>query len=218
MPVKLIIFDLDGTLIDSSRDITNAVNYAIRPYSLGPLREEDTIRMVGAGITRLIEEVIGKDHMAYRDDVLNRFLDYYSRHITDFTRPYPMVAETLARLRHYKKAVVSNKRELLSRSVLDRLGLSAFFDMIAGSDTATERKPSPQPLIKVLKTIGARPDEALMVGDSNLDIEAGRAAGMRTVAVTYGYRGREFLKEADYTIDNMYGLIALIDVIDGTEG
>lgn len=218
MPIKLIIFDLDGTLIDSSRDITDAINYAIRPYGLSPLTTKDTIKLVGEGISRLIEKLLSNTpfpgNEEVRKTVMDRFLEYYSNHLLDNTRDYPGVRYTLERLGDYKKAVISNKREALSRRILEGLGLSNFFDSIIGSDSTPVKKPSPLPILKVLAELDVKPQEAIMVGDSNLDIEAGRAAGLRTVSVTYGYRPYEMIKDADFVIDRIGDLEEIIKVLD----
>ncbi|MFN3395165.1 MAG: HAD family hydrolase [Thermodesulfovibrionales bacterium] len=218
MPIKLIIFDLDGTLIDSSRDITDAINYAIGPYGLSPLTTKDTIKLVGEGISRLIEKLLSTTNFNGNDDVrrtvMDRFLEYYSAHLLDNTDTYPNVRLTLERLREYKKAVISNKREALSRRILEGLGLSNFFDAIIGSDSTPEKKPSPLPILKVLAELDVKPQEAIIVGDSNLDIEAGRAAGLRTVSVTYGYRPYEMIKDADFVIDRLGDLEEIIKMLD----
>ncbi len=202
--VKTLIFDLDGTLVDTSRDITEAINYAIKPLGIRPLTVEETIGLVGEGITRLIEKVLG-EKTGYRDETIGRFLDYYSRNLTRYSHLYRGVKETLQRLGDYKKVVVSNKREALSRRLLEELGIASFFDHILGSDSTPEKKPSPMPVLKALELTGAAPEEALMIGDSNLDIQAAHAAGVRVVAVLYGYRPYEKLKEADYFIREQLG-------------
>ena len=233
MSIKLIIFDLDGTLIDSSVDITNALNYALEPYAVQPLTVDDTIKMVGEGITRLIEKIVDSRGNGVlrravaefrqnpqrlqdiRTEVKDRFLEYYSQHILDYTREYPGVRETLDQLGMYKKAVISNKMESLSRRVLDGLGLLRHFDMVVGSDTTPEKKPSPLPIRKVLSDLQVHPDSAMIVGDSNYDIDAGKAAGIATVAVTYGYRPREVIAHADFIIDRITDLVPLLG--DGGE-
>lgn len=214
MKIKLIIFDLDGTLVNSSLDITNALNYAIGPYGLEKLTVEKTISLVGEGITRLIEKLLAEGEAGLQPFVLNRFLDYYSEHLTDYTVPYPGVCETLEMLGNYKKAVISNKREDLSKRVLENLELSGYFDIIWGSDSVPEKKPSPVPVLEMLKKVSCGPDEAVIVGDSNYDIEAGKAAGVRTVAVSYGYRDVSLLKDADVIIDNMKELISQLDIFN----
>ena len=208
---ELIIFDLDGTLVDSGMDITNALNYAITPYGFKPLTVEDTIKMVGEGLTRLIEKILGDNNVSIKDAVLDRFIKYYSEHLADFTRPYPGVIKTLEMLGRYKKAVISNKRESLSKKLMEQLGLMKFFDVVLGSDSAAEKKPSPAPVKKVLEILGIEPQRAIIVGDSDFDIQAGKGAGLITVAVTYGFRDRESLTSADFLIDNIAQLLTLIE-------
>jgi phosphoglycolate phosphatase len=214
MKIKLIIFDLDGTLVNSSVDITNALNYAIGPYGLEELTVAKTISLVGEGITNLISRLVGQYGPDRTRAVLNRFLDHYSAHLTDFTLPYPGVRETLETLGDYRKAVISNKREDLSRRLLENLALAHYFDFIWGSDSVPEKKPSPVPVLEMLKKVGCGPDEAVIVGDSNFDIEAGRAAGVRTVAVSYGFRDVSLLKGADFIIDSMTELPSRLAVFN----
>lgn len=209
--IRLLIFDLDGTLLDTSQDITNAINHAIKPLGLKPLSVEKTTSMVGYGITKLIENLVSAQ---FQEKTLNRFLEYYSKHLLDNTKPYPGIKETLSELGSYKKAVISNKRESYSREVLDGNGLLEFFDSILGSDSVAERKPSPAPIFEVLKRADVSKEEAVIIGDSNFDIEAGKAAGIRTIAVTYGYRSKEYLKEADFMIDAFGELLTLLPKID----
>ncbi len=208
--IKIIIFDLDGTLVDSSVDITNALNFAIGPYGLGKINVKATIGMVGEGLTRLIEKILGNERASIVPEVLERFVDYYSEHIVEFTVPYPGVRETLERLGNCRKAVISNKREYLSRKLLEELGLAKYFDVILGSDSVEEKKPSPKPLLKVLESFSLQPGEAVIVGDSNFDIEAGRAAGIKTIAVSYGFRDIGSLKGADFIIDDFGELAAVV--------
>ncbi len=212
--IRLILFDLDGTLVNSSVDITNALNYAIGPYHLEKMTVEKTISMVGEGLTRLIEKVLGVERAGIKADVLDRFIQYYAQHLTDVTRPYPGVRETLASLAGYHKAVISNKREGLSRRLLEELGLASYFDVIFGSDSAEEKKPSPKPVQKLLEMFGVQPESAVIVGDSSYDIEAGKAAGIWTVAVSYGYRRAVLLKGASVVIGDIRELPLVLTDID----
>ncbi|HLA00046.1 MAG TPA: HAD-IA family hydrolase [Thermodesulfovibrionales bacterium] len=213
MTIKLIMFDLDGTLVNTAQDITNALNIAIKPYGMKNLTVEDTIQLIGEGISRLVEKILSVENMHLRSEIMNRFLEYYSEHIIEHSKEYPHVKETLENLTTIKKAVISNKREDLSKRLLEELGLSEYFDLIIGSDTTGERKPSPVPVLYVINKLGLSGDESIIVGDSNYDIEAGKKAKVKTVAVTYGYRPRESLREADYIIDDIRELIPLLNEI-----
>jgi phosphoglycolate phosphatase len=210
MPIRLVIFDLDGTLVDTARDITAALNHAIKPYAAKALSVSETIELIGEGTARLIENALGEANAAHKAGVIERFLKYYSEHLLDYSRPYPHVRETLEGLKGIKKAVVSNKTEGLSRRLLIELGLFSYFEMVVGEETLNEKKPSPEPMLYVLRNSGISVDEAIAVGDSNYDIEAGKAAGIWTVAVTYGYRPKETLLNADGMIDDIGELIPLL--------
>jgi phosphoglycolate phosphatase len=211
MPIKLILFDLDGTLVNTSMDLTNALNYALKPYGLKKLSVENTIKLVGEGITRLIDKALVNEHVQQREEATKRFLDYYSKHLTDFSKIYPGVAETLEMLHNYKKAVISNKRENLSVQLLDNLGLLKYFNIVVGSDTTSEKKPSAMPVFYILQQLHVTPDKTAIVGDSNFDIEAGKKAGIKTIAVTYGFRGKNLLLDADYIIDSFKELPSVLD-------
>lgn len=212
MPMKLIMLDLDGTLVDTSQDITNALNYAGEPFALKKLTVKETIAMIGEGVTRLIEKACGEDKLDIGERVIERFLDYYSAHLTEHSVVYPYVRETLERLREYRKTVISNKRENLSVQLLNALDLLRYFDLVIGSDTTAEKKPSAVPLLHVLERFRALPEEALMAGDSKFDIEAGKRAGVKTLAVTYGYGEKQQLLEADYVIDSFDALPGILDM------
>jgi phosphoglycolate phosphatase len=217
--IKLLIFDLDGTLVDTIRDITDAVNYAVRPFDAKSHTTEDVKSMVGAGIANLISGLIHPQKNSKektqqsKEEAIKRFISYYSEHLLDNTIPYPQVEDTLSKLTGYRKAVISNKREHLSREVLEGVGISRYFDVILGSDSIPEKKPSPIPVYEVLKRLEFPKERAVMIGDSNFDIEAGKRAGVKTVAVTYGYRDRDILKDADYMIDSFGELLDLLPKI-----
>ncbi len=211
MTVKLIIFDLDGTLIDSLADITTSVNHALKPFGYKKMTPEVVKRHVGGGISNAISGMLRKEDQGLLDEAVKGFVDYYSAHIADATTVYPGVEETLARLSGIKKGVISNKREALVKKVLAELGMAHHFELIYGSDSAGEKKPSPMPILKMLDALEISPEEAMMVGDSEMDIGAGRAAGVMTVGVTYGYREKTALREADYMIDGINALPLIIE-------
>lgn len=213
MTIKFLLFDLDGTLVDTVTDIGNALNYALNSQGAKSLTVEETKGLIGEGIDRLIEKVLGSERAQLKDTVLKRFLEFYSEHLTDNSTIYPHVRETLEKMTAYKKAVISNKRERLSTELLERLDLLKYFDLIIGSDTARERKPSAVPVIYALSKFGIEPREAVIVGDSNYDIESGKKAGIWTIAVSYGYRDMSFLRAADHIISGFDGLPPILDII-----
>lgn len=207
--LKLLIFDLDGTLADTSLDITAAINYAVGPFGTGPYSVDETKAMVGSGITKLLHSLVPENALPSDssktdpfEEVSRRFMSYYSAHLLDHTKAYPNVNETLSRLSPYKKVVLTNKREGFSKDILKGIGLLDFFDIILGSDSVAEKKPSPVPILDIMENFGVSRDETIIIGDSNFDINAGKAAGIRTIAVTYGFRPVDMLKDADFIIDD----------------
>ena len=205
MPIKLILFDLDGTLVDTVRDITDALNYALGICGSKSFTVDQTRKLVGEGLTRLMEKALGEEKAGLKDTVMKRFLDYYSAHITDNSSLYPYVGEILRKLAGFKKAVISNKREYLSVKLLEKLDILKYFDLVVGSDTAPERKPSPVPVIYALSKLEVKPREAVI-------IEAGRKAGIMTVGVTHGYGEKRYLLGADYKIDSFKDLALILDI------
>lgn len=211
MPIHLIIFDLDGTLIDSIVDITSAVNYALEPYGIAPVTAEEATTMVGEGSLKLIERVLARRCISLDKKVLSgRFVEYYTSHLTEHTSLYQGVREMLSCLRSYRKALVSNKFASLITGILEEFGLSQHFNLVLGGDMFKERKPSPMPILHVLSTLNVKREEAVVVGDSDVDIAAGRAACVRTVAATYGYGRPGFEKGADFSIGHIMELVDIV--------
>ncbi|WP_353683478.1 HAD-IA family hydrolase [Thermodesulfovibrio sp. 3907-1M] len=209
--IELIIFDLDGTLVDSCEDITQALNYCLEKSGISGFSKDEVKKMVGEGVNRLIEKALQARGVNFPSQkLIDCFVNYYREHITDFSRAYPEVKETLEELKNIKKVVISNKLTELSFKTLENLGLLKYFDFVAGSDLFSERKPSAVPIIETVKRFYTTPDKTLVVGDSELDIIAGKQAEVKTVAVTYGYREREVLKEADFIIDKFSELLKIV--------
>lgn len=211
MKFKLIIFDLDGTLIDSLKDIANAANYALKPIGLDGQSNEIIRSLVGGGISGLLSSLIGEDRCFFLDEAIERFMDYYRERIVDYTQPYDGVEAVLKDLSSCHMGVISNKREELVRKILSELDLDHYFGQIYGSDSASDKKPSPAPILKMMEYFGALPGETMIVGDGEADIGAGKAAGITCVSVTYGYRTKGQLSGADYFVDHIGELPALIN-------
>ena len=213
----LIIFDLDGTLIDSLADLTDATNHMLTTVGRSPLAEQEVRLLVGQGARRLVERALPGANEAEVDRALSLFIDYNHRNIAVKTVLYPGVRETLDALRAHgtRLAVVSNKNVALCREVLVILSVDSYFDEVLGADSLPQRKPSPEPILKLLADFGVRADRAAMVGDSINDIAAGKGADVMTVGCTWGYGALEELDDADYriaTFSEILNLPILLDV------
>jgi len=187
--IKLIVFDLDGTLVDSLPDLAMAANYALRQLGLPEHPPEVHQKMIGGGEKNYVRRFLGPDHQHLFDQALELelYLDHYSRHLGDRSRVYPGVTETLPRLAPLKMAVLSNKREDLCQRVVQVMGLSGFFQAVRGGNSYGVLKPSPEGLGALVRELEEEPARTLMVGDKPEDIQTGRGAGVNTVGVTYGY-------------------------------
>ncbi len=208
--IKLIIFDLDGTLIDSLEDITVALNHAVAPLNIPPKSVAEMRDLVGSGISFVIERVLGDALSDEKEAVLDRFIEHYSTHLVVHTVLYPGVSDTLTKLDGYKMAVVTNKRKALSERALTELGVAHHFTDILGSDSVGAKKPSPLPILHLLEKYSIPPEKAVIVGDSEIDVQAGKAAGIKTVALTSGYRNPGMLQEAHFILDNIRELPEIV--------
>ena len=191
--LKSVIFDLDGTLVDSAPDLTTAANQLLAQLGRGPLGLAQVRPMIGDGVRRLVERAIAEtggypDGMEL-EGLTARFLALYEPIVANTTRPYPGVAEALPKLAPLglTLAVCTNKPEHASRTLLDSLELGRYFATVVGGDSAPARKPDPRHLWFTLARIGVSAGEALFVGDNEHDVETAHAAGVRMVLVEYGY-------------------------------
>ncbi len=184
-----LAFDLDGTLIDSRRDITTAVNRTRAELALPPVPLEAVVTMVGEGARLLVERALGPGFSAQQiDQALARYLGHYADVCLDETRAYPGVEEMLATLSgRYPLALLSNKGEALSRKVLDGLGLARFFREILGGDSLPTRKPDPTGLRVLAGRLGVPVDRLLLVGDTWIDAETAHNAGSPFALVEWGF-------------------------------
>lgn len=215
-PLKAIVFDLDGTLVDSARDLMNATNALLAEEGLRQVSLGEVKSMIGDGAAKLVERALtatGGD-LARLPECVARFLAIYEAHASRHTQAYPGVPQTLERLRRLglSLAVVTNKPFAATLDILDALELRAFFDAVIGGDTLPERKPHPAPILAALEQLGVAPEAALMVGDNYHDVQAAHAAGLRAFAVTYGYSHKPHAElGADGLIDAMPELLPIIE-------
>ncbi len=207
---KLIIFDLDGTLIDSKQDIILAVEHAARAVQHEIPPRDVVEAYISSGSMSLIKEVLGDN--ARFEEAFAVFTSYYHEHMLDHTRPYEHVVDLMDLLRDKTLTIMSNKRERFCRLVIERLGWSERFKMIVGGDTRPHKKPHPDPLVYILKETGFAPAEALMVGDSPQDLQAAEAAGIESVAVLGGFTAPDLLRKtpASLYVDSISALLVLM--------
>ncbi|MBI1920202.1 MAG: HAD-IIIA family hydrolase [Geobacter sp.] len=210
-PIKLIIFDLDGTLTDSIADLTDAVNAMRADFLLSPLAVGEVRGMVGRGARHLVMQALPGASEAERERGLALFLEYNELHIADKTILYPGVWDTLAVLRNSssKLVVLSNKNTGLCRKLLVKLEVAEMFAEICGADAHPFMKPSPKPIFSLMRKYGADAGRTVIIGDSINDISAGKQAGIRTIGCTYGYGGPDDLVDADYRVGSFAELLAL---------
>jgi phosphoglycolate phosphatase len=191
----LVIFDLDGTLIDSRLDLVHSVNAALRHIGRDPLPDEVIASYVGDGAPILIQRALGGEAVdeAIVRQGLQFFLSYYREHKLDHTTVYAGIQGSLAAIQRgsngmpRKMAVLSNKPVGPSRAIVEALGLGPFFAQVYGGNSFSSKKPDPEGARQLLKELGVRPEQAVIVGDSHVDVETGRNAGMWSVGVSYGF-------------------------------
>ncbi len=207
--VRALIFDLDGTLIDSKLDLALSVNATLTELGRNPLPHEQIFSYVGQGAPALIARALGS--AASEEDcqlALEFFIKYYSAHKLDNTALYPGVRETLDALRGMPMAVYTNKPVRVSRSIIEELGVAAHFRAVYGGNSFERKKPDPMGVESILREFGAAPEQVMFVGDSEVDVQTARNAGTWSCGVTYGF-GSHRLEEypPDLLVDSLTELV-----------
>ncbi len=207
--VRAVIFDLDGTLIDSKQDLIHSVNAMLRETGRGELEPETISGYIGHGAPQLVGRALGEAaNEEERKRGLEFFLRYYEEHKMDTTYAYPGVAETLAELAHLPMAVLTNKPVRISVRILNELGLSRYFRAVYGGNSFEKKKPDPFGANTILREFGVAPHEALVVGDSEVDVQTARNAGTFAAAVTYGFGAHDRAEHpADIYLDRFNDLV-----------
>lgn len=197
MPSNTIIFDLDGTLLDTLADLTNSVNNALEKYQLPTHPEEKVRQMVGNGVTVLMERAIpGGRSFAEFENCLNDFKAHYEIHKKDFTRPFPGIMEFLKEAYEsgYKLAVVSNKFDLAVKGLCQDF-FAPYITTAIGESARTAPKPAPDTVLAAMEELQSSPSQCVYVGDSDVDIITAKNAGIPCISVSWGFRTRQFLEE-----------------------
>ena len=214
LPFDLLIFDLDGTLIDYRKDIAGSINRMLAALNLPPKEESLIATYVGNGVANLIRHSLGEGYEKLSGRALKIFKHDYDAHLLDYTRLYPDVSNVLEKLGAVPKAVITNKPLSFSEKILKGLSVRGHFNFVLGGDMAFPKKPAPESVLHLMKEARqSRKDKVLIVGDSCLDIQTGKNAGIKTCAVTYGFGARHELEAAkpDYVIDKFEGILEIID-------
>lgn len=184
--VDAIVFDLDGTLADTFADLRTAVNHVRGLHGLAPLPLSDVMDNVGHGASALLAGTLGPLAPGDRAADLAAFRGFYSAHLLDETKPFPGAIEAVVGLAGRRRAVLSNKPEAMTRAIVEAFGLAPHLVGAWGGDSFPTMKPDPAPLLAVLDRLGVAPGRAMMVGDSDVDIETAARAGVRSVRVRTG--------------------------------
>ncbi len=191
------IFDLDGTLLDTLSDLTAAVNHALALHGLSAKTKDDVRRCLGNGYARLIGDVTGYGETDERTRaILADFQTYYEQHLADLTAPYDGIVPLLQTLRQHgaKIGIVSNKGNEAVQQLSARF-FGGLIDVAVGESQMVRRKPNPDALLEVMRTLGCTPTDALYIGDSEVDIETARRAGIPCLSCTWGFRTEAFLRQ-----------------------
>jgi phosphoglycolate phosphatase len=193
--MALLVFDLDGTVVDSRADLAASANDVLESYGATPLSESDVAMLVGEGARMLVARALkkagalGPAGQVSLDEALARFLAAYDKRLVEKTRPYAQMAEALtdARASGHRLALLTNKPEAPSRRLLEHFDLAGYFSWVIGGDSAFGRKPDPTGLNWLMREAGARPAGTVMIGDSQIDADTARNAGARFCLARYGF-------------------------------
>ena len=194
---RLIVYDLDGTLVDTLADIAASANHALQALHAPPVDPAQMRGYVGRGVHDLMQQCL-KTHDARRiDEGVTIFRTHYAHHLVDRSRLYPGARELLEQFRSRQQAVITNKPDPFSRQILEALGVAGYFlDIIAGGDRYPH-KPDPASLLALMEHTRTTPEQAVFIGDSPIDIETGKRAGVSTLVVTHGFVEEAVLRAAE---------------------
>lgn len=207
MPMKLIIYDLDGTLVDTLQDIAQAANHMLAQLGLPPRREEEIRRYIGSGLHELVRRCLQTDDSRRIEQGATLYRAFYAQHLLDYSRLYPGAQTVLESFKARRQAVITNKPNPYSRQILEALGVASYFFKLIAGDEEFPKKPDPASVQALMRAADAQPSETVLVGDSLIDIETGRQAGIVTVGIEHGFAENGELSSADLLVKNFSGLL-----------
>lgn len=190
---RLLLYDLDGTLVDTRDDIARAINHMLAALSQPVLAVREIERLVGRGIERLIRDALGSDEPDRIREGVRLFADYYRQHLTESSAVYPGAVAALDLFRGATQVVLTNKSNPFTEELLERLGLRRHFAHVIAGNSGYPKKPDPAAVHWLLARCGVTPQEALLIGDSPIDVQTGRNAGIDTVILTHGFADAQTL-------------------------
>ncbi len=207
----MIVYDLDGTLVDTLQDITNAANYMLSQMRAAALAPDQVRRFVGRGMHQLIVDCLQTEDPGRIAEGMQIYRAYYREHLVDHSRLYPGVLAVLEYFQTRTQAVISNKPNPYSKDLLEALGIGSYFLEVIGGDDPYPRKPDPSSLRVLIERAGVSAEETMIIGDSPIDVETGRRAGIFTATVTHGLSDRDDLISArpDAMVDSFESLLLL---------
>jgi phosphoglycolate phosphatase len=208
---ELLIFDLDGTLIDTRQDITNSANQMLAHYGLDQKGVDEVTGYVGDGIAKLVERCMGDEDLNIDEAVL-LFKKIYTARLLENTRPYPNIVDLLKQLEVYRKAILTNKAYAPSKAITDGLGLTGYFEIFVGGDTLRRKKPFPDGVNYILEKAGVGREKSLLIGDGRNDILTAAEAGLQSVYVSWGFSHDSSMTglSPDFTINHPNELLAIL--------
>jgi len=213
--IRLVVFDLDGTLVDSSRDLAAATNALLSDLGAEPLAQDVVVSFVGEGAAVLVRRAL--EHAGLdpeTPEALSRFLAHYDRCLLDTTRPYPGMVETVTAIAATRRvAILTNKPAAATRRILEGLSLDVLFRDVIGGDSPHGRKPNPAGLLALAARAAVTPAETLLVGDSPVDFETARRAGTQVCLARYGFGfrfGDGVLRGDERVIDRAIDLLEVV--------
>lgn len=206
-----ILFDLDGTLINSLEDLTDATNYALDRLGYNKRSIDEVKSFVGNGIAVLLQKALPKEGKADVDKALKLFREYYNAHCCNKTKPYDGIIDVLNYLKdnNYKVGIVTNKPDDAANFIGKKL-FADNVDMIVGASAHRARKPSPDSVDYCLKNLNSKRENAIYIGDSEVDVQTAQNSCLTCIGVTWGFRSVDYLKGADYIVDNSEQLKKII--------